>query len=115
MLERGANTSDQCYNEIKKIEKLIKINYETERVGIEKRACETKKSFLKQPSKILIEKKRVNIKHNFVTDYITRNQTKTSDHEQILNDLYEFYYEMMGVEKVDEQVLANYNFKIKKT
>ena len=99
VLERGA--SDLSVNEIIKIKNSIKKYYEEERVGIEKRACESKRNFIKQPSKILIERERTNANNNFIKTYITSENIKTQNNQIIINDLYDFYNNLMGIDKLD--------------
>ena len=65
--------------------------YKEKRKGIEARACEIKRNFVNQPSKVLIEKEKFNVTCNEIDDYKTRDNILTDDSGIILEDLEYFY------------------------
>ena len=87
--------------------------YNQKRKGIELRACEVKRNFLYQPSKILIEKEKSNVSRNEIDTYKTKQNKETDKLGVILNDIESFYRDLMGVERVDSSVFVGYEFKIK--
>lgn len=94
----------------------LKINnyYENKRVGMERRACAVKNNFVRQPSKVLIEQEIKNAKKNEIKKYECGDKTVTEDKEKIMSEMYEFYNNLLSVDRVEKESLKNYNFKIKK-
>ena len=109
-------------NKLSRTEENIKIISETEieienyykekREGIERRACEIKRNFIFQPSKILLEKEKNNGSKNFIEKFQLKNKNITDDKALIMNDIYEFYNNLLGKEKVRNST-KNIDFKIK--
>ena len=87
--------------------------YKEKRKGIEARACEIKRNFVNQPSKVLIEKEKFNVTCNEIDEYKTRDNILTDDNGVILEDLEYFYKDLMGQERVDSAIFSDYEFAIK--
>ena len=87
--------------------------YKDKRKGIELRACEVKRNFLNQPSKVLIEKEKSNLSRNEIDKYKNKEGKETDNIDVILNDIEDFYRSLMGVERVDSSIFVDHNFKIK--
>ena len=110
MIHHFNNTKIGIENDIKL---QIDNHYKSIRLGIEKRACQVKKNFIFQPSKILIEKEIKNAKINIIKNYQCVNNKITSNIEEIMDDVSGFYENLMGSDSVEKIVLDNYDFKIK--
>lgn len=105
------NKNDQ--ENLRVVKKEIFEYYKEKRKGIEIRACETKRNFINQPSKVLIEKEKSNVTSNEILNYRTKENDETEDICKIINDVETFYKDLMGVERVDSSLLNDYDFKIK--
>ena len=99
--------------EREKIKREIQKYYEGERKGIEKRACDTKRNFIYQPSKVLIEKEIKNSKKKFVKKFKKENGQITDDPDEMLSEVYSFYGQLLSVDKVPQESIENYKFLIK--
>ena len=99
--------------EIIEIEKEIDLFYKEKRKGIELRACEVKRNFIYQPSKILLEKERNNGDKNLITKYKTCDDIITEDTDVMIKDLHKFYNELMGKDRVSDESIDKYLFNIK--
>ena len=84
------------------------------RTSLEKKVRDDRIKFVKHPTKILIE--NINRKKN-VNDfkkYICVDKRISEDGEEIRNDINNYYIELIGKEKISEEVIQNYDFKMKK-
>jgi len=108
---RSLNLNNYEERENLKIE--IKLYYEKERKGIEKRACEIKRNFIYQPNKVLIEKELKNSSKNFVNKFKKSNNEVTEDQDEILTEVHNFYNQLLSVDRVSEESIENYKFLIK--
>ncbi len=73
------------------------------RLGAEKRTCEIKRNFIFQPSKILIEKEQKNAKKLEIKKYITKENYTTEKSEEILNDVSNFYKQLLGCDRIEKE------------
>ena len=105
-----SNTKNEIENDLKT---QLDNYYNSVRLGIEKRACEIKRNFIFQPSKILIEKEIKNSRTNYIKDYQCENDNITNNIEDIIDDLSSFYIKLMSNDRVETGIFDNYNFKIK--
>jgi len=87
--------------------------YEDERKGIERRARETKRNFIYQPTKVLIEKEIRNAKKNYVKKFKKETGQITEDQDEMLSEVSSFYSQLLSVDKVSQDSLQNYKFLIK--
>ena len=90
----------------------INDHYKELRNGLEIRACEIKRNFIKQPSKVLIEKEKSLITCNEISKYKTKDNFQTENLEDILKDIELFYKSLMGYERVKQSDLNEHKFKI---
>ncbi len=87
--------------------------YKKQREGNEKRVCDIRMSFYKHPTKVLIEKESNNNKKCAIEKFKRKNGSETSDSEEIIKDVFEFYNNLLGKDKVDEEGLREYRFQSK--
>jgi exonuclease III len=113
-LSKTGNLSEENAQEIKDVKTRIKKHYKDKEKGIEKRACEAKRNFLNQPSKILIEREIMNARKNEIKNYMSVNGSETTDCDEIMDDVFAFYKDLMGEEKISIESLHGYEFKVKK-
>ena len=105
--------SEENNNKKNNIRKEIENYYETVRRGNEKRVRDDRLKFIKQPKKVLVNEE---IKRNTscnIKEYITERGEKTSDPEKIKNDIYKYYHNLLGQDKITREKINKYNFNIK--
>ena len=80
-------------SKIRETEIKIEINnyYKNVRDGCERRACEIKRSFINQPSKLLIEKEIKKAKKCEIKKYECQNKSLTENNEIMMSDVFNFY------------------------
>lgn len=113
------NSIDSSESEENKIKKEIVKNsineyYNKVRKGAEKRACEVKRNFVFQPSKILIEKELRNSKNLSIEKYKTEDDILTENKEIIMDDVFKFYNNLLGKDRIEKEKIVKYEFNIKK-
>ena len=113
ILLNKSSKDEHITKEIHRIEEIIQQHYKYKREGIERRACEIKRNFIYQPSKILLEKEKNNGIKNHVDKYKMLNENTTEDPKEMIKDLHKFYNELMGKDKVNKNSFEKYSFKIK--
>ena len=91
----------------------IKEIYNEERIGNEKRVCDERLNFVKQPTKVLIQEELKKSKQSLIKRYECANGVKTEDTKTILSDVSSFYDDLLGKERVNVERIENYEFKIK--
>ena len=114
LLKSNYNCADQTVLvAIKKVQDAISIYYKQKRLGIEKRACETKNNFIFRPTKVLISKEIDTQKSNQITNFKINEKT-TQDIKLIMEELEFFYKNLLGKERVSITKLNGYSFLSKK-
>ena len=100
---------------IKKREIREKINkyYENIRTGNEKRMRNERMKFIKQPTKVLMQEERKSNACCLINNYITSDGVRTKELKTIKSDISNFYKELLGQEKIEEEKINNYKFNIK--
>ena len=96
-----------------KIKTKIDEYYQQERQGIEKRACEAKRNFIFQPTKVLIEKEIKNSGKNFVKKFKKSNGEITEDQDEIITEVFDFYNQLLSVDRVEVSSINEYKFLFK--
>jgi hypothetical protein len=81
---------------------------------LEKRSREDRIKFCKQPTKSLIENISKRNNSNEIRIYKKNNNEETTNKQDILDDLFDFYKQLLGSERVRKEIVNNYKFKIKK-
>ncbi len=113
-LSKSEEKNDEILQEIREVKEKIKKHYRDKVKGIEKRACESKRSFLNQPTKILIEREVMNAKKSEIMSYVGMNGNECNDSDEIMSDVFSFYKDLMGEEKISAEMLEGYEFRAKK-
>ena len=98
---------------ISECEKEIETYYNNLRKGLEKRACESKRNFIFQPSKILIEKHTKNVKNNSIEKFECQDKSITENNDTIMKEIENFYEVKLGKEKVNVNQIDSYQFMLK--
>ena len=86
--------------------------YEEKRKSIEKKVHENRVKFCKQPTKALIANIVKNNSRCEINFFKKMNGEVTSDKKEIIDDLSLFYQGLLGVERVNNDEIKNYKFKI---
>ena len=92
----------------------IDIHYENKRTSLELKFRDDRRKFCKQPTKALIESISQRSRANEIRIFKKSDGELTEDKNEILEDLFKFYQNLLGHERVDNEKITNYNFKIKK-
>ena len=87
--------------------------YKSVRIGCEKRACEIKRNFMYQPSKLLIEKEINKAKKCEIKKFECKNKKITEENDEIMTDVFDFYKDLMSKDRVSKEQIENYSFNIK--
>lgn len=82
------------------------------RKGIEIRACELKRNFINQPSKVLIEKEMQHEKNNMIEKYECTNGMLARNNDEIVDEIYNYYNDLMSKDRVNESAIDNYIFEM---
>jgi hypothetical protein len=88
--------------------------YEEKKRSLEKRFRDERRNFCKQPTKSLIQNISERNNSNEIRIYKKSNNEETSNKQEILDDLFDFYQDLLGNERVKEEITKSYKFKIKK-
>ena len=88
--------------------------YEEKKRSLEKRFRDERRNFCKQPTKSLIQNISERNNSNEIRIYKKSNNEETSNKQEILDDLFDFYQQLLGNERVKEEITKSYKFKIKK-
>ena len=91
----------------------IKIIYDNERKGNERRVCDERMKFVQQPTKVLLQEELKKSKQSYIKKYACTSGHQTEDTKIILSDVHSFYDELLGEEKINPESIENYSFKIK--
>lgn len=113
VLDKRETDSEEDKILINNIKLKINDHFKNKIKGMEKRVCDERMKFIKQPSKSLISKEINNSKSCSIEKYKTINETIVSEENEIIKDVYNFYVDLLGKEKIKKEELDNYNFKIK--
>ena len=113
-LDKSDRDEKETQNERLRLRNEISNYYKEKREGHEKRACEIKRKFAKQPSKILIEKEMRNNKINTIEKYKCADESVTNENDKIIEEVSKFYKNLLGEDRVKKKDLENYEFLIRK-
>ena len=114
------NKTRMSYNEdtfIKEKEKLKtkSENYYKEKKEIlEKKYREARKSFIKTPTKSLLENKKKNENNLEIKNFLCKNGQESVETDVIIEDINQYYAKLLGEYKCDLNRLKKYEFSIKK-
>ena len=84
------------------------------RTSLEKKVRDDRLKFVRHPTKVLLEnviKKQIK---NSISKFICSDKKVTEEVKVISEDINNYYRELLGKEKVSEESITNYDFKIKK-
>ena len=76
--------------------------YEEKKRSLEKRFRDERRNFCKQPTKSLIQNISERNNSNEIRIYKKSNNEETSNKQEILDDLFDFYQDLLGNERVKE-------------
>jgi hypothetical protein len=107
-------TKEEYVNIKNELSKKIDEFYEEKRKTLEKKCRDERRNFCKQPTKSLIENISKRNNSNEIRIYKKNNHEETSNKKEILDDLFDFYQKLLGHERVKDEIIKNYKFKIKK-
>ena len=105
--------SDDDKERIIDIKAKISEYFKNMRIGVEKRACEIKNNFINQPTKILVEKEKTKGLRNEVKKFICSDNSVSTDPDVIMNHVSDFYLDLLGKDRVNQEKIRNYKFSIK--
>jgi exonuclease III len=100
--------------EQEEIKKDVKKYYDDLRKGNEVRVRNDKIKFTKQPTKVLLKEEIKQHQSCLINEYETENKLKTKKVDVIKNDIYKFYYNLLGNDFVSDEKINNYKFSIDK-
>ena len=120
---------NECFNRLKEIERMkdikdmnvkknevrekINIHFERIRLGNEKRLRNERLKFVKQPTKVLLQEERKNNASCIINNYETSEGVKTNELEKIKEDIFNFYNNLLGNDRISDETINNYEFNIK--
>jgi len=107
-------SKEEYINKKNELNNKIENFYEEKRKNLEKRYRDDRRKFCKQPTKSLIANISKRNNSNEIRIYRKSNNEETTDKQEILDDLFEFYKQLLGSERVRDEIIKNYKFKIKK-
>ena len=113
LMDKTSQTSENYVKEKNALRRKIEQHYEEKKSGHEKRVRDERMTFFKQPTKVLIEKEMRKAKSCELKEYECMNGEKTTDQETILNDVHSFYSNLLGTDKVADEKINSYAFKIR--
>ena len=105
---------DEFKEKKNKLKEKIDVFYEQKRKALEKKIRDDRRKFSKQPTKSLIESISRRSNANEIRIFKKKDNELSTDKKEILNELHEFYQSLLGNEHANEELIKNYNFKIKK-
>ena len=104
--------SDLEYKECKEIlAKDLSAFYEGKRKSLEKLVRDERLKFVKHPTKVLINSIVKKQNKNELSKYICSDHRVTTDTNEILDDINDYYQNLLGVEKISEEKISGYEFK----
>jgi len=89
-------------------------HYENKRITLEAKFKDERRKFCKQPTKTLIESISKRSNANEIRIFKKSDGELTEDKDEILKDLFKFYQDLLGHERINEEKIKKYKFKIKK-
>jgi hypothetical protein len=108
------NCNEEYVNKKNELRNKIDSFYEEKKRSLEKRFKDERRNFCKQPTKSLIQNISERNSSNEIRIYKKSNNEETSNKQEILDDLFDFYQQLLGNERVKEETTKSYKFKIKK-
>jgi hypothetical protein len=108
------NCNEEYVNKKNELRTKIDSFYEEKKRSLEKRFKDERRNFCKQPTKSLIQNISERNSSNEIRIYKKSNNEETSNKQEILDDLFDFYQQLLGNERVKEEITKSYKFKIKK-
>ena len=69
--------------------------------------------FVKQPTKVLMQQERKNNASCIINNYETSEGVKTNELEKIKEDVFNFYNNLLGIDRISDETINNYQFNIK--
>ena len=108
------NCNEDYVNKKNELRNKIDSFYEEKKRSLEKRFRDERRNFCKQPTKSLIQNISERNNSNEIRIYKKSNNEETSNKQEILDDLFDFYQDLLGNERVKEEITKSYKFKIKK-
>ena len=108
------NNKDKYLKEKEILSEKIETYYENNRKLLELKFRDERRKFCKQPTKALIENITKRTNANEVRSFKKADGEITEDKDEILEDLFKFYKNLLGRERVDSEKIKDYNFNIKK-
>ena len=112
-LDKSDHQDDNIKRKMIEIRLKLKEYFKQKIKGMEKRTCDERMKFVKQPSKCLINKEISKSKSCVIEKYKNDKGEITCDNEEIIKDVYNFYEDLLGKVKVNSEKINSYNFKIK--
>ena len=114
-LKEMDSTNDTKDMNTKKNEVREKINkhFERIRLGNKKRMRHERLKFVKQPTKVLLQEERKNNESCIINNYETSEGLKTNELEKIKEDIFNFYNKLLGIDRISNETINNYEFNIK--
>jgi hypothetical protein len=120
---------NECFNRLKEMDSMSEIkdmnakknkvrekinkHFETIRPGYEKRMRNERLKFVKQPTKVLMQQERKNNASCIINNYETSEGVKTNELEKIKEDVFNFYNNLLGIDRISDETINNYEFNIK--
>ena len=89
-------------------------HYEQKRKVLETKFRDERRKFCKQPTKALIENISKRSMANEIRIFRKSDGEVTEDKNEILNDLFNFYQNLLGHERISEEKIRDFKFIIKK-
>ena len=112
ILDKSDSENDEIISRKNELKSKIKEYFKNKIQGIEKRTCDDRMRFVKQPSKSLINREVNKAKKCSIDRYKKENGEIATDNKEILDDVYKFYTDLMGTEKVKHDDIKDYEFNI---
>jgi len=118
LFERLLQLDESDESDERKREEKIKIKidieafYRKKKEGNEKRVNDARMSFVKQPTKVLIEKEIQRNRNCELNEYECVNKTRTTELDKIIEDVHRFYNNLLGEDKVQDSKIDEYNFRM---
>ena len=88
--------------------------YTQKRKGIEKRARDNRMHFIKQPTKVLIEKEIKKNRSSELRHFKCKDGVVSEDLNVIINEVLGFYRDLMGTDRIPKEKIDDYQFRIDK-
>ena len=108
------NTKEEYILKKKFLSEKIDNHYEEKRKLLIVKFKDERRKFCKQPTKALIESISRRSNSNEIRTFKKSDGEITEDKQEIMEDLFSFYQELLGHERVGREKIEKYEFKIKK-